>query len=90
VTHIPVTNFRWRSLTADQAAAIRRAMSEGVRAQDLAAEYGVTVRTIYRARDRAYEPVHAVTIGDWVGRFALTSDGPVQVEPWRPTAEAIA
>lgn len=82
--------YRYQSLTEAQHAAIRAALDAGVRAQDLSREYGVSVRTIHRIREQGPEPVVAVAAGAWTTRFALTDSGPVQVEPWRPTAEALA
>lgn len=83
--------FRYvpRRLTDEQAAAIRQALEGGVRARLLARSYGVSLKTIYRARHRAEEPVQSIRIGDWTGRFAITDEGPVQVEPWRPAPEVL-
>lgn len=81
--------YLYRSVTSDKAAEICKAIAAGVPARAVAAEYGVSVRTIYRARERGYEPVVTVVAGDWATRFAITAEGPVRVEPWRPRMEVL-
>jgi DNA-directed RNA polymerase specialized sigma24 family protein len=78
--------YRFRRLTAAQTRAIAAARAAGVPAQSLAREYGVDVRTIHRTIQRAAEPVATVEVADWRTTYALTDEGPVQTEPWRPRA----
>lgn len=81
--------FKFQRLNAAQVGHIQRALAGGVPAQTLASEYRVSVRTIYRARQRAGEAVQTVTLGRWAARFAVRDEGPVQVEPWRPSREVL-
>jgi DNA invertase Pin-like site-specific DNA recombinase len=78
------TNFRYRALTPGQAGAIRAAAKSGVRALLLAAEYGVSVRTIYRTLERSGCSVHLVRLDDWRAEFEMTDEGPVRVTSWLP------
>jgi hypothetical protein len=78
------TNFRYRALTFGQTIAIRSAAHSGVRAHLLAAEYGVSVRTIYRTLARSGCAVHQVKLGDWCAEFEMTDEGPVRVTSWFP------
>lgn len=81
-----VPRFRYERLTSRQSAAIRGARAAGVSAADLAREYGVAVRTIYRVLDREQQPRVTVQVADWRAEFAVTAEGPVQVDQWRPAS----
>jgi hypothetical protein len=76
--------FRYQRLNRAQAAAIHAATAAGVSARSLAGEYGVSVRTIHRVRNREAEPVETVQVATWRADFAITDEGPVQVDQWRP------
>lgn len=78
--------YHHRRLTAAQTRAIASARAAGVPAGVLAREYGVAPKTIYRAVRRAAEPTATVDVADWRTTYALTDEGPVQVEPWRARA----
>jgi hypothetical protein len=76
--------YQFQRIRPDQARAIARAQRSGVAtAPELALEYGVAVRTIWRAIARAEAPATTLQAGPWRASFALTAEGPVQVEPWR-------
>jgi hypothetical protein len=81
----PMPGYRWRRLEPRQEAAIEKAWSDGVAASDLASEYGVHKRTIWRTVDRARrERFTDVCLGEWRATFAISDeDCPVQVTPWR-------
>jgi hypothetical protein len=81
--------FRYQKLNAAEVGHIQRALDAGVAATELARRYRVSVRTIFRVRHRAGEPVQIVSIGPWAARFAVREEGPVQVEPWRPSREVL-
>ena len=76
--------FRYQRLTPAQSAAIRAARLARVSATQLAREYGVSVRTIHRITVREAEARVSVRVADWSAVFAITSEGPVQVDQWRP------
>jgi DNA invertase Pin-like site-specific DNA recombinase len=84
VTYPPPHSYRFQRLSEDQYDAIHKALAAGVRHADLAREYGVSVRTIYRVGARARNPVIRTVVGPWTTRYAITDVGPVQIEPWRP------
>jgi hypothetical protein len=75
-----------RRLTPAQDRTIARRLADGWTATRLAAVYGVTVRTIFRARRRAGEATETVRVGDWQAVFAMTEFGPVQIDQWRPAS----
>lgn len=72
------------ALTLEQVRGVASARRRGVPARSLASQYGVHVRTIYRAVERADEPTVEVHVGNWRAPFAITEEGPVQIEGWRP------
>lgn len=74
--------LRWRALTPDQTAALRHAWVNGAPAKALADAYGVHVRTVYRALQRAVEPSWDVTVGSYRATFQIEAGRPVQVTPW--------
>lgn len=76
--------YRYRRLTDDQAIAIRAAAELGVPKGDLAREYRVSARTIFRTIARASEDVVELRAGEYRAQFALTDVGPVQLSPWFP------
>lgn len=79
--------YCFQRLTAGQRRLIVEAHGSRRRtAPELAAQYGVAVRTIFRVLARAAEPVVAVHAGPWRTQVALTPEGPVQIEPWRPAS----
>lgn len=80
--------FRWRVLSPDQEASVRRQYRLGVPAATLATMYDCSKRTIWRILERPSAPTHEVKIGMWLSRFEITDLGPVQIEPWRPTEAA--
>lgn len=71
-----------RVLNPFQEDAIRAAMAFGARARDLAAEYGVTTRTIYRTMAMRQRKGILVTVGDYRAVFVIDKYGPVQVTDW--------
>lgn len=73
--------YLWRSLTPRQIEAIRAARAKGVSARDLAAEYGVSRRTIYRALRYAV-PFVVVQVGDWKAEFVISESGPIRCTAW--------
>lgn len=81
--------YGWRLLTPAQEQAIARLYAQRpgrARDRELAAAYGVSVRTIHRAIERCREdrPLHEITVGDWRATFELSPLGPVQRTPWVP------
>lgn len=76
--------YLYRSLTPAQASAIATARRAGVRIADLAAEYGVSTRTIYRAMAAADQPVVTVRVDAWVAEYVIGAEGPVRVTAWYP------
>lgn len=78
--------YTWRRLTPAQDEAILSARNAGVPRATLAAEYGVTERSITRAMIRAAsEDLRRVNLGGYMAVFALTEDGPPrQVTSWVP------
>jgi hypothetical protein len=78
--------FRWRRLSRAQDLAIAARHHAGEEAPALALAYRVSVRTIWRAIARAGEQTVTVRAGDWQAPFALTPEGPVQVDQWRPAS----
>jgi hypothetical protein len=73
-----------RALSPAQCQAVAAALGNGVAAADLAAEYGVSKRTIYRAAILGRDEWIEVTAGDWVAQFVLTQYGPVRCTAWYP------
>lgn len=78
--------FRYERLTSQQCAAIRAAWIAGQPATDLAQKFGVAVRTVYRILERESQPRVTVQVADWRTEFAVTDEGPVQVDRWRPAS----
>ena len=76
------TGYLYRSLTFEQAEAVRSARRAGVPARSLAAEYRVALRTIYRVMERAECDVRSVTLDGWRATFEMSDEGPVRVTPW--------
>jgi transposase-like protein len=77
--------YRFQRIRPDQARAIALAHRSGAAtAPQLAREYGVTARTIFRVLRRAEAMTTTLRAGPWRAAFALTDEGPVQIEPWRP------
>ena len=54
----------------------------GARPADLAVEYGVSTRTIYRACRSAGERTVTVTVAEWHAEFVIGDEGPVRVTAW--------
>jgi len=77
-----IVGYRYSALTRGQVLAVRAALRAGVRARVLADEYGVGVRTIYRAAVGDLCPVVRIEIGDWWAEFEVPQLGPVRVTPW--------
>lgn len=76
--------YRFQRIGPAQARAIARAhRGRTATARELAGRYGVSLRTIFRVLRRADAPCTTLSAGPWRATFALTDDGPVQVEPWR-------
>lgn len=71
-----------RTLIGRQQRLVAAALDNGVSAVELARAYGVSVRTVFRARERAREQWTEVVVGDWRAQFVLTDEGPVRVTPW--------
>jgi DNA invertase Pin-like site-specific DNA recombinase len=78
------SGYRFRALTPEQEIAVRGAHAAGARAADLAAAYGVSRQTIYRAVERAGRPQYEVHVGDRRASFEIEDGTPVQVAPWVP------
>lgn len=77
--------YRWRTLTPDQATAVRDAHAAGADIGALAAAYSVSRRTIYRTIERlATDEVAEARVGPYRAQYALTPEGPVQLTPWLP------
>jgi len=76
------SGYLWRALSHGQTLAVRDARRHGVLVRHLAAEYHVTVRTIYRALERDGCEVLPVTLDGWRAEFEMTDEGPVRVTPW--------
>lgn len=74
--------YRFTVLTPARAREIAKALAAGVPRKALADEYGVTLRTIDRARERARQPSAVVRVEGWWAEFVLTDEGPVRVTPW--------
>lgn len=77
--------YLWRVITPTQSKEIAAAIASGVAVRDLAAEYGVCERTIFRARRAASQPMQRVVVGAWAAEFLLTDEGPVRVTTWYAT-----
>jgi len=77
---------RRRRLSPLQEDTVRALYAQGVRAQDLASTYDVSVRCIYRTIERTPVAVVPVTIGGYYAQFEITEDGPVQRTDWRAAA----
>jgi DNA invertase Pin-like site-specific DNA recombinase len=73
---------RPRALTPQQVQRVADALANGVPPSALAAEYGVSTRTVYRAREMARQEWLEVVVGGWRAQFVLTDGGPVRVTPW--------
>lgn len=71
-----------RALTPDQEEAVRLAVSAGASPKDIAAAYGVHVRTIYRVLARSSIVVYEVELGDYRAQFEVGDDGPIQLTEW--------
>ena len=83
------SGYLWRRITPAQADAIVRARAAGVPATTLAKEYGVSVRSIYRAiADLANQQPITVTVASWRAQFVIRPEGPVRVTAWHANAEA--
>ncbi len=78
------TGFRARALTPDQETAIAAALAARADIRAVADAYGVSVRTIYRARDRAKRPAYEVDVAGYRATFQLEDGLPIQVTPWVP------
>jgi hypothetical protein len=74
--------YLFRSLTPTQTTAIAMARAFGASPRDLAAEYGVSTRTIYRACRQAGQRTITATVADWHAEFVIGDEGPVRVTSW--------
>ena len=74
--------YKWRRLTPAQCRSISIACSAGVAVTALAAEYGVSTRTIYRAASYGRQQWQEVRVGDWKAEFVLSELGPVRCTAW--------
>ncbi len=74
----------YRKLSPAQEVAIRKARGDGCSVHDLAREYGVTARTIYRTLERRERPHRTFTYDDWSATFEMTDEGPVAIGPRLP------
>lgn len=79
-----VEGYGHRRLTPAQNHAVAMALSAGVGAARLAAEYGVSLRTVYRSGEYARGSWMEVRIGDWKAQFIVGEYGPVRCTPWYP------
>jgi hypothetical protein len=80
--------YLYRKLSPSQVAAIAKAVADGVPRTVLAAEYGCSVRTIFRVLERAAYPALDVKVDGWHAEFAVTPDGPIRMTPWCARADA--
>jgi hypothetical protein len=80
--------FLYRKLSPSQAAAIVKAVAAGVPRTVLAAEYGCSVRTIFRVLERAAYPALDVTVDGWHAEFVVAPEGPIRMTPWCARADA--
>lgn len=76
--------YHYRRLSPERERAVRAAVSAGACARDVAAQYGVNVRTVYRTLTRSAREHREVRLGDYVATFEITDEGPVQTGPWVP------
>lgn len=76
--------YLWRGLTPTQARAIRDAYRAGVPVPQLADQYGVHRRSIYRALKVADQPVRIVTIDGWTAQYVIGDEGPIRMTAWYP------
>ena len=84
---VPAT-FKFVVLTPSQVGAIAAALANGAPPAALARQYGVSVRTVYRCRERARCAWAVGTVAGWRAEFALTGMGPVRMTPWYPSEGA--
>lgn len=84
MTRPHIQDYRWRTVTPERAHAVREAWKAGVRAADLAQQYGVTIRTIYRYVHRAGEPWQTVSVFDYKATFVKGDDGEPVRMTWVP------
>ena len=80
--------YHWRTLSPAQAADLSASYRSGVPMATLAACYGVSRRTAWRAIQRSTAPTRLVTGDAWQATFELSDDGPVQVTPWIGRSDA--
>lgn len=52
------------------------------RIRQLASEYGVSIRAIYRTLDRSPRRVVEVVVGRYKAVFEDAEEGPIQLTPW--------
>lgn len=74
--------YLWRALSPGQVRAIAARRAAGVSARNLAVEYGVSVRTIYRAVRQGSGRLVSVRVEDWHAEFMIGEGGPVRCTPW--------
>jgi DNA-directed RNA polymerase specialized sigma24 family protein len=77
--------YLFRALSPSQTTAIAMARAFGASPRDLAAEYGVSTRTIYRACRQAGQRTVTVHVADWHAEFVIGDEGPVRVTAWHAT-----
>jgi DNA invertase Pin-like site-specific DNA recombinase len=77
--------MRYRRLTPEQGAEVARALAAGATARQLAEQYGVSQRTIWRTLNRATEPRATVEVFGHRATFVQGDDlEPVRMTPWTP------
>ena len=74
--------YLFRALTPTQTTAIALARGAGISPVVLAAEYGVSTRTIYRACRYAAQRRVTVTVAEWEAEFIVGDEGPIRVTCW--------
>ena len=72
-----------RLLTPDQEDAVRSQHDSGATLRQLAAQYGVTKRTICRTLHRAQRTIHRVEVSGYYATYEIGDEGPIQLTPWR-------
>lgn len=76
----------YRKTSIAQCRAIAAAREAGVSPGELAVQYDISLRSVYRALEAAALPAVDVTVGAWHAEFVLADCGPIRVTPWHAVA----
>jgi DNA invertase Pin-like site-specific DNA recombinase len=71
-----------RKLTPAQEQEIARLFGQHVSAHVIANRYGISLRQVYRVKDRADLPRVEATVGEYRAWFEMSEEGPVQITGW--------